>query len=45
MGAVKEFYYKLDNKWKKMEERAETDARVDYYKNKRKEILSGKMAK
>ncbi len=37
MGAVKEFYYKSEKKWKKMEERAENDARIDYYKKLKKE--------
>tara|TARA_Y100000034_G_C6525335_1_gene226181 strand:+ start:276 stop:389 length:114 start_codon:yes stop_codon:yes gene_type:complete len=31
MGAVKEFYYKSEKKWKKMEERA----LIDYLKEKK----------
>ena len=33
MGAVKEFYYKSERKWKKMEERA----LIDYLKEKKGE--------
>ena len=33
MGAVKEFYYKSEKKWKKMEERA----LIDYLKEKKGE--------
>ena len=42
MGAVKEFYYKSEKKWKKMEERAENDARIDYYKKLKKEKKNDK---
>ena len=37
MGAVKEFFWKSDKKWKEMEERAEADGRVDYLKKLKKE--------
>ena len=37
MGAVKEFYYKLEEKWKEMEKRAKDDGRVDYLKKLKKE--------
>ena len=30
MGAVKEFFWKSEKKWKKMEKRAKADALFDY---------------
>ena len=37
MGAVKEFYWKSEKEWKKMEERAKDDGRFDYLKKLKKE--------
>ena len=39
MGAVKEFYYKLEKKWKKMEERA----LIDYLKEKKGKKMKNKI--
>ena len=37
MGAVKEFFWKSEKKWKEMEKRAKADGRVDYLKKLKKE--------
>ena len=42
MGVVKEFYWKSEKKWKKMEKRAKDDGRLDYLKKLKKENYENK---